>query len=86
MLVSKKNVSVFFGVALFDSGYMYASFCAGCDVRGVLFALQIIVQRLGTLAIFVVLQGGDNDLDIKTRLPSHTAHCCDGRRSSWKVP
>ena len=25
--------------------------------------------------------GGDNDLDIETRLPSHTAHCCDCRRS-----
>ena len=38
------------------------------------------------LAIFVMLHGGDPDLDIETRLPSHTAHCCDGRRSSWKVP
>ena len=40
----------------------------------------------GDLAIFVMLHGGDPDLDIETRLPSHTAHCCDGRRSSWKVP
>ena len=29
------------------------------------------------LAIFVM-----HDLDTETRLPSHTAHCCDGRRTS----
>ena len=40
--------------------------------------LSVRLGQTDDLATFVMLQGGDHDLDTETRLPSHTAHYYDG--------